>query len=62
MFLINPNLVMLSSIFQLTEKLSQCEQELDQVLISKEETEVELEASVTARGAGNQAKFLLCVI
>jgi len=40
----------------LTEKLSQCEQELDQVLLSKEETEVELEASVTARGAGIQTK------
>eukprot|EP00111_Clytia_hemisphaerica_P019177 TCONS_00056655-protein len=35
----------------LTEKLSQAENELDQVLISKEEMEIELEASVTARGA-----------
>ena len=49
-FQLNNNVIF--SFLQLTEKLSQAESELDQVLLSKDEMEVELEASLTARGAG----------
>ena len=44
-------------LLQLTEKLSQAEQELDRTILSKEDMKVELEASVTARGAGKEIRL-----